>query len=355
VERVANDYPRPVALSHPTLQPDDTPEAIRHYSQQYVDLIDLEDNVFKTLPVHQVLRPSYPPIRFIAQLDQEGILSTLRSRVLEAQLPDLVVTFDEFLRRTNFAGLLTRMLRLLEDHYHSSVDMEFTVRIPDPWAQPPQAHISLLQCRPQSYLKAAKVVRVPKQLVQEDIIFSTHFIVPQGYLNDIHYVLFVPPEEYFALRTPADRREVGGMISRLNTALGDRAFICVGPGRWGTTNTDLGVYVSYSDICRAKALVEVSGWSIGPAPEPSLGTHFFQDLMEAQIYPLAINLDDAESVLNRDFFYNTSNSVCDWIFCDEHLRPCIRLIEVEAYRPGRHIEIVMDDEKGVAVAFLSTE
>jgi hypothetical protein len=355
VERVANDYPRAVALSHPTLQPDDAPESIRRYSQQFVDLIDLEENAFKTLPVSQVLRPSYPALRFIAQLEQDGMLSTPRSRVLEAQIPALVITFDEFLRRTNFAGLLMRMLSLLEDHYHGSVDLEFTAQIVDPWAQPPQVRLSLLQCRPQSYLKATRVVRVPKQLLQEDIVFSTRFIVPQGYLSDIRYVLFVPPEAYFALSTPAERREVGGLISRLNAVLGDRSFICVGPGRWGTTNPDLGIYVYYSDICRAGALVEVSGTGIGPAPEPSLGTHFFQDLMEAQIYPLAINLDDAESLFNRDFFYKTTNSVCDWIPCDDRLLSCIRLIDVGAYRPGHHLEIVMDDEKGVAVAFLSAE
>ncbi len=40
VERVGNDYPRLVALSHPNLQPDDLPTAIRYYSQHYVDPID---------------------------------------------------------------------------------------------------------------------------------------------------------------------------------------------------------------------------------------------------------------------------------------------------------------------------
>jgi hypothetical protein len=62
VERVGNDFPHLVALSHPMLQPDDSPEAIRHYSQHYVDLIDLEANALKTLPVSEVLTPQYPPI-----------------------------------------------------------------------------------------------------------------------------------------------------------------------------------------------------------------------------------------------------------------------------------------------------
>ncbi len=41
VERVGNDYPRLIALSHPLLRPSTDPNAIRRYSQQYIDLIDL--------------------------------------------------------------------------------------------------------------------------------------------------------------------------------------------------------------------------------------------------------------------------------------------------------------------------
>jgi hypothetical protein len=355
VERVGNDYPRPVALSHPTLQPDDSPEAIRHYSQQYVDLIDLEENTLKTLPVHDVIRPTYPALRFIAQRYQDEILYTPRSRVMETEVPQLVITFDELLRRTPFARLLSGMLRLLEENYHSAVDMEFTVNVPDTRALQPQVQISVLQCRPQSYIKSTRIVKVPDGLTTDKIIFSTHFMVPQGYIPDINYVLFVPPEKYFALETAEIRKNLGEVIAQLNTKLPDRSFICVGPGRWGTMNTDLGVYVCYSDICHTCALVEISGKGVGPAPEPSLGTHFFQDLMEAQIYPLAVNLDDPETVFNHDFFYNTPNCLEEWTTGEDRLVSSIRLLHVAAFQPGQHLELVMDDEKGTAVAFLSPD
>ena len=50
VERMGNDYPRLVALSHPLLHPEATPTLISQYSQHYVDLIDLEANQFKSVP-----------------------------------------------------------------------------------------------------------------------------------------------------------------------------------------------------------------------------------------------------------------------------------------------------------------
>jgi hypothetical protein len=355
VERVGNDYPRPVALSHPTLQPDDTPEAIRYYSQQFVDLIDLEENIFKTMPVRDVLHPNYPMLRFIAQVDRDGYLVTPRSRVMEEEASGLVITFDELLRRTPFAVTLSKMLRLLEEHYHSAVDMEFTVHITNPYTLPPQVQISLLQCRPQSILKEAKAGKIPDHLPEKDILFSTHFMVPRGQIEDIRHVLFVPPETYFSLDTAKARKDIGGVISKINAALPEKSFICVGPGRWGSLNTDLGVYVCYSDISRTGALVEVSGKGVGIAPEPSLGTHFFQDLMEAQIFPLAINLDEAETTFNRNFFYNSPNCISEWISCSEDSYKAVRLISVADYRLGYHLNLSMDDEAGLAVAYLSPD
>ena len=54
-------------------------------------------------------------------------------------------------------------------------------------------------------------------------------------------------------------------------------------------------FMSYADIYNTRALVELSGEGVGPAPEPSYGTHFFQDLIESRIYPLAVHLDDHEA------------------------------------------------------------
>jgi hypothetical protein len=352
VQRTGDDYPRLVALSHPTLQPDDTTEAIRLYSQRKVDVIDLEDNSVRTLPVHDVLTPNYPPLRLIAQLEQEGYFITPRMQVQKQDLPALAITYQELLRRTHFASLLSRMLRLLEKHYHSAVDMEFTVHISEISSIEPKAKISLLQCRPQSQIQDVRKASLPEVLPNEDVIFTTRFMVPQGYLPDIRYIVYVKPEAYFGLPTQAARIQISQAIARLNAVLKEKTFILVGPGRWGSANTDLGVYVSYADIDHASALIELSGKGVGSAPEPSLGTHFFQDLMEAGIYPLAIQLDDVNTQFNRDFFYQGPNVISDYLTVGEPIVDCVRVIEVACYRPGYHLELVMDDEKNEAIGFL---
>ncbi len=353
VERVGNDYPRLVALSHPTLQPDDSSEVVRRYSQQYVDLIDLQDNAFKTLPVRSVMNTDYEPLRLLAQREQDGYFTSLRSRPMEDDLPRLTITFDDLLRRSRFAPMLADILHLLEEHLAWPVDIEFTLHVNGTKDAKPELKLSLLQCRPQSQLQSTYQVELPEHLTDEDIIFSSRYLVPQGYLNDIRHVIFVPPEKYFALPSAAARNELGRIIARLNAALAKKSFICVGPGRWGTTNVDLGVFVGYADICNAGALVELSGREVGPAPEPSLGTHFFQDLMEAQIYPVAIRLDEQDTLFKRRFFYETPNSLGNWVEAQPEWSDCLRLIDVAAYRPGHHLELIMDDEKSQAVAFLA--
>jgi hypothetical protein len=352
VDRVGNDYPRLVALSHPLLHPEASPQAIRHYSQQSVDLIDLSDNAFKTLPISEVLNARYPALRYLVQVDQGGYLVPLRTTLMGEKPSQLVLTFDELLRRTQLANRLRRMLVLLETHYRAPVDTEFTLQVINPGALQPEVSLSLLQCRPQSHLKESQA-HLPKDLPKEDVIFSTRFMVPQGRVDGIRYVIFVAPEGYFALPTSAARAEVGYAIGQVNLALANETFICVGPGRWGTRNPDLGVHIGYGDIYHTRALVELAGQEASLGPEPSFGTHFFQDLVEANIFPLAINLSDSESVFRRDFFYETPNQLPVRLPGATAQVSCLRLIDVETFAPGKRLSLVMDDEQGQAAAFLT--
>ncbi len=353
VNQTGNDYPRLVALSRPLLHPADGIKAIRRYSQQYVDLIDLKANEFRSLPVNEVIHARYAPLRYIAQSIEDGYLSALRTNIVEKE--NLVVTFDELLRRTTFADQMKTALKLLEENYHSPVDTEFSIRILNPRAIQPDVEITILQCRPQSHIKENNDVHLPAKIAKEDIVFSTKRMVPRGSVYDIRYVLFVSPEGYFGIETQVERNKLERAIGRLNAALDEEIYIAVGPGRWGTSSPDLGVHIGYADIYNTRALIELSGEGVGTAPEPSFGTHFFQDLMEAQIYPLAIYLDDDDAVFNRSFFYDTPNRLQDWMTVDENLYRSLRLIDVNDFRPHHHLTLVMDDEKGRAVAYLEAD
>ncbi len=350
VDRVGNDYPRLVALSHPTLRPSNTVKSIRRYSQQYVDLIDLKDNQMKTLPIDEVLTGDYPPLRYLAQVDQEGYFRSIRSRLVDADPSQLILTFEDLLRRTPFGERMRYLLNVLENEYQSPVDIEFIADILEDKGKP-EIKLSLIQCRPLSYMKEENQVSLPRNLDDDEIIFSSSIMVAGGWLEEINHVLFVPPEAYFSLPTQAARTKLERAIGKLNGALKGMNFICVGPGRWGTSNPDLGVHVDYADIFNTKALVELSGEGIGPAPEPSLGTHFFQDLLEGQIFPLATYI--GEDNFNRPFFYDTPNRLAEWIEVEPDMFERLRLIRVSDFKENHHLELVMNGQEGRAIAFLA--
>lgn len=354
VDRTSNDYARLVALSHPTLHPESDVRATIAYSQKYVDLIHLKQNRFMTLPIQEVLRYDYSPLRYLAKIDEGGYLSTIR--IIQSDLPvqRAVLTFDELFRRTKVAPRLTKMLQLLEEHYHSPVDLEFTLRIVENDDGQADVKVTILQCRPQSAIHSERF-SIPAYLEPEEVIFSTPRMAPEGFIANIRYVLFVTPNGYFSLPTSADRSALRRFIGRLNDALADENFICVGPGRWGTSTPDLGIAVGYGDIYHARALVELTGEGIGPAPEASYGTHFFQDLVESHIFPLAIYLQDKDAIFNENFFYQTPNRIARFLPGENNLPDCLRLIAVEDYRPGCHLNVVMDNEKGATVAFLTKD
>ncbi|MGA2504509.1 MAG: PEP/pyruvate-binding domain-containing protein [Anaerolineales bacterium] len=362
VESMGSDQPRLVALSHPLLLPS---QDIRAHSQQYVDLLDLEENTLKTLPVREVLTADYPALREVAQVDESGFVENIRTSLVEPG--DLVITFDGLLRRTRFAEQMKTILNTLETHYCSPVDTEFTVVIEQgssPWGEAPQPEgdtaqeeeprvvITLLQCRPQSALAEEGEVELPAGLAQADIVFATHRMVPHGKVAGIRWVVYVPAEGYFSLASNADRVRLERAIGSLNAKLREESFICVGPGRWGTSTPDLGVGIAYGDIYHTRALVELTGRGVSPDLEPSFGTHFFQDLMEAHIFPLNVNLDDRDAAFNRGFFEETRNRLGEFMEADEVLARALRVIKVEDWREGGSISLVMNDEVGKAIAFI---
>jgi hypothetical protein len=141
--------------------------------------------------------------------------------------------------------------------------------------------------------------------------------------------------------------------------------VLAGPGRWGSVNIDLGVKVTYADIYN-RALIEIALAQGQEVPEPSFGTHFFQDLVEAHIYPLALFPDDPGAIYRRTFFDSAPNALPD-LFPPEdlggsadgraeerlaQLAQFVKVIDVPAANAGRHLNIVMDGDQGEALGYL---
>jgi hypothetical protein len=200
-------------------------------------------------------------------------------------------------------------------------------------------------------MKGEPVRSIPADVPEQDKVFLATRMAPQGAVSGIEYVIYVDPLRYSALADPMSRHEVARMVGQLDKALEGHPFIMVGPGRWGSANPELGVPVTYADICNSHALVEIAVAQDGIVPEPSYGTHFFQDLVEAEIYPLAIYPKEPGDFLNQAFLDQAQNHLANLLPEAARYSDCVKVIHVPSERHGRHLEIVMDGER--ALAFLS--
>jgi hypothetical protein len=126
----------------------------------------------------------------------------------------------------------------------------------------------------------------------------------------------------------------------------------MGPGRWGSANIDLGLKVGYADINNTRVLVEIALPRGEGIPDVSYGTHFFQDLVEAHIYPLPLFPHEPGTTFNRAFFVQSPNILATLLPGDAAYADYIKVIDVPSVANGRHLEIVMDEERGEAVAYL---
>jgi hypothetical protein len=108
-----------------------------------------------------------------------------------------------------------------------------------------------------------------------------------------------------------------------------------------------GVPVTYADIFNTRALIEVANNKSGFSSEPSYGTHFFQDLVESQIYPLAVHPEEAGDHLNLDFIEKSENQIQKFVPKQTRASRCIKVIHIPTERPGYTLELIMDGQKGL--------
>ncbi len=351
VDRVSNDYPRLIALSHPQLRPETTAQAVRQYSQYYLDVIDLQNNKFETLPIQDVLDADFPDLRYIASINKGDYLQDILSLGTLATSDEYVLTFNYLTRNKKFVHLMRTALQRLEETYKTPVDVEFTVEIIPNYPYP-DYKFHVLQCRPLSQREEDSVISIPDNIPDDKILFTAHKLIPDGKAEGVRYIVFVDPEKYRGASITT-KHELGRAVSRLNRLLDGESFILMGPGRWGSANIELGVHVTYADIHNTKVLIEVGVALDGTMPELSYGTHFFQDLVEAGIYALPLYLGDENGRFRWDFFRQSPSCLATLSPQDANLGKYLRVIDVTAVSgPQYRLNILMDGSHDLAIGYL---
>ncbi len=300
VNRVEGDYPRVVALDEPLLKAYAGMAATQRFSQHEVDVLNIKENALQTVSFRKLLKEKMEmPLELLAIKDHE-VAEKLKEMGSEEE--PWIITFDELLSKTEFSGIMQKILKSLETAYGYPVDIEFTVNFKKNGA----FQVNLLQCRPMQTKGLGHRVKIPKTIAKDKILFQAKGNFLGGnILQAIDKIIYVDPQAYCALETQSDRYDVARAVGELNRMIGSRdrmAVMLLGPGRWGTTTPSLGVPVSFAEINHITILGEIAFVSENASPEISFGTHFFQDLVETGIFYVALFPDDAGTFMNQKFF-----------------------------------------------------
>jgi pyruvate,water dikinase len=350
VNRVGGDYTRIVAVSHPQLRPEMGPKIVK-YSQHNADVLDLSGNELISVPVSELLEDcDYPNLNLIASLLSEGYPQEMIAACPRGRSDDLVLTFNNFINRTPFIKLMDAMLNRLDQAYEQPVDTEFTARI-DPDGK---IKINLLQCRSLRLPGTAGHIEFPEHIADDRVLFTSSHFISGGAVHNIKYLLYIDPEKYAGIESIDRKQSLGRIVGRINRHpdVISGKIIMMGPGRWGSSNINLGVNVGYADIDNTSVLVEMAREERGHIPEVSYGTHFFQDLVEAGIMYLPVYPSDPASRFNDDFFNSSGNILAILLPELAEFADTIHVIDVTQSSGGLYAHILADPSAHKAVCFL---
>ena len=243
-----------------------------------------------------------------------------------------VITFANILQHDVFP--LARILQLVQEYGQSEmrrpVEIEFAVTLNQ---QQKTGTFYLLQIRPMVDVKAD--LSEDLNLISEgNILLKSYNSLGHGIMEDIQDVVYVKTEGYSASNNPTIAYE----IEKMNRKFLDEGknYVLVGPGRWGSSDSWLGIPVKWPHISAARVIVEagLTNYRV----DPSQGTHFFQNLTSFGVGYFTINAYMNDGIYNQDFL-NTQPAVEETQF--------LRHVHFE-----RPIVIKMDGKKKIGVVMM---
>jgi pyruvate,water dikinase len=348
VDRLSDDYTTLISPGQPRLRVNVTLDEIIRYSPKKIDVINLQSRMFETIEIRTLLKEcgdEYPIInQLISELSQDHI-QVPNAMGVDFQKDEYVVTFEGLVSRTPFLKQIYAILHILQEALGYPVDIEFAHDGKD---------FYLLQCREQSYGEDSLPAEIPKDTPSDKVLFTANRYVSNGNVADITHIVYVDPLQYSELTDPQDMLAIGRAVSRLNQCLPRRQFILMGPGRWGSRGSiKLGVNVTYSDINNTAMLIEIARKQKDYVPDPSFGTHFFQDLVEASIRYLPLYPDDRGVIFNEQFLITARNILLDILPDFGNLINVLRVIDVQESTGGQVLQVLMNADTGQAIARLT--
>ena len=246
-----------------------------------------------------------------------------------------VITLANILQHDVFP--LAKILQLVQQYGQAEmrrpVEIEFAVLLNQ---AKKTGTFYMLQIRPMVDVKAD--LSEDLNLISEDSLLLKSFnSLGHGVMEDIHDLVYVKTDGYSASNNPAIAYE----IEKLNRKFLDEGknYVLVGPGRWGSSDSWLGIPVKWPHISAARVIVEagLTNYRV----DPSQGTHFFQNLTSFGVGYFTINAYMNDGIYNQAYL-NEQKAVEETNF--------LRHIHFE-----KSIKVKMDGKKKIGVVMMPNE
>ncbi len=193
-----------------------------------------------------------------------------------------VITFANVLQHDVFP--LADILRLAQQYGQGEmrrpVEIEFAANLNDDRT----GTFYLLQIRP--IVDCKKMLEEDLSTIpDEDVIIRSNNSLGHGIMDEMQDLVYVKTDCYSA----SNNQLIAYDIEKLNAEFlrEGKNYILVGPGRWGSSDTWLGIPVKWPHISAARVIVEagLTNYRV----DPSQGTHFFQNLTSFGVGYFTVN------------------------------------------------------------------
>ena len=207
-----------------------------------------------------------------------------------------VVTFANMLQHDAYplASAIDFMLSKGQDEMCRPIEIEFAGVVDENGEF--KGRIYWLQIRPiidRKDLVDESVLHIE----DKNVLLKSNTALGHGNIDNVSTIMYVRPENF----SPSNNSLIAREIEKLNRSFvaNNENYILIGPGRWGSSDTALGIPVKWPNISAARLIVEssLSNYRI----EPSQGTHFFQNLTSFGVGYFTINPSSADGIYDIDY------------------------------------------------------
>ena len=208
---------------------------------------------------------------------------------------------------------LSRLLDICQTGLASPAEIEFAADIEAGLGR--RQVLNVLQLRPMVFEDTGVEIEFDESMVRGAVVRS-EVALGHGRRETISDLIVVDPRRMDRSQTV----QAAASIEQINRTLRrqGRQSILIGPGRWGSRDSWLGIPVTWPQISTARAIVETDFADL--QVEPSLGSHFFHNLTCYGVAFFAVHKQDGSGVINWDWLdrQKTENEALDGVV--RHLR-----------------------------------